>query len=363
MNQQVGFNVSEELQKLEGTFSKQNAFDLKFENECLFARQQILKSDFALSTAQNNQGSLKSAILNVAAIGISLNPALAHAYLVPRDRAICLDVSYRGLVKLATDSGAITSAAVVLIYTGDTFKYRGPYKEPKFESDVLDPDRINLKDETEGFRGGYCVAQLGDGGVMVSYMTADEILKVRGKSKAFTNQSAGRRGPWEEWFGEMAKKTILKRASKSWPQSGGRERLDHAIEVINQHEGIQEAEAVDPEAISRYRQLLATGTPEDFYLFETSLSEVQKTACFNSAPQGEKTRFKQEARDKIAAAIEQRDKYIGLMLPMLNTEDPAILELTEELTANERTMVMEKLTELDKERLALIERNVLEMSA
>ena len=108
--------IVDELIKLEKPFDGQNNFGLVFKSECLFAKQQITKESFTLDTAVNNPASLRSAILNVAAIGISLNPSLAHAYLVPRDGAICLDISYRGLVKLATDAGAIEWAKAVLVY-------------------------------------------------------------------------------------------------------------------------------------------------------------------------------------------------------------------------------------------------------
>jgi recombination protein RecT len=45
------------------------------------------------------------AVTNIAAIGISLNPAKKQAYLVPRDGRICLDISYMGLMDLAMADG------------------------------------------------------------------------------------------------------------------------------------------------------------------------------------------------------------------------------------------------------------------
>jgi len=107
--------ITDVLLKAEQGFSKQNTFGLKFESECLFARQQVTAKSSTMQAAQKAPESLKSAILNVAAVGISLNPATAHAYLVPRDNRICLDIAYRGLVKLATDSGAIEWAKAVLV--------------------------------------------------------------------------------------------------------------------------------------------------------------------------------------------------------------------------------------------------------
>ena len=125
---------------------------LDFAQECLFAKQQIMKNDYIYNVAQGAPQSLEDAILNVSAIGVSLNPASSHAYLVPREGRICLDISYRGLVKLATDSGAIKWAKCELVYTNDRFVWKGPVEAPEHEADPFG-DRGEIK-------GGYCVASL-----------------------------------------------------------------------------------------------------------------------------------------------------------------------------------------------------------
>ena len=228
----------------EKDFTEKNAFGLKFEAECHFAKQLILKNDKTLAAAQKNPKSLHDAVLNVAAIGISLNPALKHAYLVPRDGAICLDISYRGLIKLACDAGAIITAKAELVhgprgaYQGDSYKWRGPFLAPEHEADAFHPDRINGQDPLENILGGYCVAILPSSTLMVEQMSAAEIFAVRASSKAF---SSGKPCPWKgAWSGQMGKKTLVKRATNSWPQSGQRERIDLAIDVLNQHEGLVE---------------------------------------------------------------------------------------------------------------------------
>lgn len=232
-------------------FAERNAFGLKFEAECHFAKQQILKNDFTLKTAQQNPGSLHSAILNIAAIGVSLNPAIKHAYLVPRDGSICLDISYRGLIKLACDSGAITAAKAELVhgprgeYSGDSYKWKGPMAAPEHEADPFHPDRINGQDPLENIIGGYCIAILPCGTTMTEQMSAAEIFAVRQSSKAFTS---GKACPWKgAWSGQMGKKTLVKRAANAWPQHGQRERLDKAIDVLNEHEGLVETGAPVPE--------------------------------------------------------------------------------------------------------------------
>jgi recombination protein RecT len=182
---------------------KANGNLLDFERECLFARQQLLKNDFTLKIAASNPNSLQGAILNVAAIGISLNPAQQHAYLVPRDGAICLDISFRGLTYLATESGAIKWAKVELVYEADTFAWRGPAEMPLHEADPFS--------ERGEIKGGYCIAKLPDDSVMVEVMPVAEIYKIRNTSKAYQ----AKKGPWFDYEEEMMKKTILKRASKS----------------------------------------------------------------------------------------------------------------------------------------------------
>jgi|TARA_R110000803_G_scaffold135799_2_gene202719 recombination protein RecT len=205
---------------------------LDFKQECLFAKQQITKGDgYALKVVQGNPASLKNSLLNTAAIGISLNPALAHAYLVPRGGAICLDISYRGLVYLATQCGAILWAKAELVYSNDEFTWNGIMEAPHHKADPFS-DRGEVT-------GGYCLAKLPDGSIMTDVMSREELDKIKQTSKA-------KDGPWKNWETEMQKKSLVKRASKSFPQTGDRKRIDTAIEVLNEHEGF--VEHVVPEA-------------------------------------------------------------------------------------------------------------------
>lgn len=334
-------------------FSKQNSFGLKFETECLFAKQQLLKNDYTMKAAQSNQNSLKSAILNVAAIGISLNPANAHAYLVPRDGAICLDISYRGLVKLATDSGSIEWAKAVLVYEGDTFRWRGPALPPEHEADVFAKDRIDASDPLKNLKGGYCLAKLTGGEYMVDVMTADEILAVRDASKA-------KNGPWKGvWAGEMAKKTLVKRASKSWPQSNGRDRIDSAIQILNDHEGLEESAQVDEEQISTFMNLVAradrTGAAAaDKMALVAYMREIgpdAATTCYNAAPAGQKVKLKNTVQgiEKEAHAI--LDDYAIQITGLVAVEDPAALDLIEELSGIELELVNARLTDIQHRQI------------
>lgn len=340
------------LTTCETSFNKQNSFGLKFETECLFAKQQLVKNDYVLAAAKSAPNSLRAAILNVAAIGISLNPASAHAYLVPRSPAkgkpatICLDISYRGLVKLATDSGAIEWAKAVLVYEGDEFKWRGPAEAPHHEADVFAKNRIDASDPLKNLKGGYCLAKLTGGEYMVEVMTADEILEVKNSSKAAN-------GPWKgPWAGEMAKKTLVKRAYKSWPQSGGRERLDNAVSVLNAHEGIEEALPVDEQQIRDFMGLVAAKNGMGLIKFQMDAGHEVSTACFNAAPRGEKQALKDSVRAIEKEANSRLEAHVDYILELSDADDPAAAHFFDgELSEIERELVGVRLKEVEHIKL------------
>ena len=176
--------------------------------------------------------SIQDAIINVAAIGTSLNPAMKLAYLVPRGGKCVLDISYMGLIKIATDTGSIMWAKADVVYEADDFKYLGPADKP---AHVCDPFR---KDRGEAV-GAYCVAKTAQGDFLTEVMSKADLDLVRERSMAFMSSKPS--GPWVDWWSEMAKKTVIKRASKTWPKTETTIRLDKAIHVLNQHEGM-----VDP---------------------------------------------------------------------------------------------------------------------
>lgn len=334
------------FKRCERPFTEKNEYGLNFESECHFAKQQLLKNDFALNTAKGDQNSLLHSIQNVAAIGISLNPALAEAYLVPRDKKICLDISYRGMVKLAVDAGAIEWAKAVLVYEGDTFKWRGPAEAPVHEADVFDSDRVDASNPLKNLKGGYCIAKLTSGDVMVETMSAAEIIAVKESSKA-------KNGPWNgKWSGEMAKKTLIKRASKSWPP-GNRARLDKAIHVLNEHEGLEEDTPIDEQAIEAFMELVAAGDGIGLLLFADKWGEKNKDAAFNAAPSGEKTLLKNDVRELEKAAIQQIDTYEDLIKGAIESDDVVALnELLDELDENERVLVDKRLTDIQHRQIA-----------
>lgn len=197
---------------------------ISWEKEKQFAIQALQGNEFLCKTAMNNAVSLQNAIINVASIGISLNPANKHAYLVPRDGKVCLDISYMGLMHLAMSTGSILWGQCKLVHDNDTYQNKGLDKPPMHAYSPF-ADRGNVI-------GGYCTVKTADGDYLTDEMSLADILKIQESSKA-------KNGPWKSYWNEMARKTIVKRASKYWPTI---DRLNNAIHHLNtdNNEGLED---------------------------------------------------------------------------------------------------------------------------
>lgn len=198
---------------------------IDFQREAGFAIQNLEANDYLLKVAMGNRQSVTNAVVNIAAIGISLNPAKKQAYLVPRDGKVCLDISFMGLIDLGVQDGSIKWAKAELVLEKDSFVVNGICVAPTHTYNPFAKDRGE-------FVGVYCTWKTPDGDLLTETMAADDVLRIRGRSEAYKK---AQKGPWATDFGEMARKTVVKRASKYWAASGG--RLGNAIQFLNTDNG------------------------------------------------------------------------------------------------------------------------------
>jgi recombination protein RecT len=147
--------------------------------------------------------SLAGGILTSAQLGLELGGGLGHAWLVPYGRDAVLQIGYRGMIDLAYRSGAIARIEAQLVCSGDEFAVMLG-TETKIEHR---PALKNRGDVTHV----YAVGQIRHGGLMAQVMEAAEVEAIRKRSKA------GRSGPWQTDWGEMAKKTCTRRLMKYLP--------------------------------------------------------------------------------------------------------------------------------------------------
>jgi recombination protein RecT len=199
---------------------------LNFDKEAGFAIQALTGNTYAMGIALKNRQSVADAIVNVSAIGLSLNPASKHAYLVPRDNKICLDISYMGFMELAMASGSIRWAQAAVVYEKDTFELRGVDQPPEHKYNAFAKDRGAIL-------GAYVVAKTSDGDYLTHPMEIGDIYAIRDRSAGW---KSGKSTPWKTDEAEMIKKTVVKQAQKYWPKT---ERLSNAIHHLNtESEGI-----------------------------------------------------------------------------------------------------------------------------
>ncbi|EOD8411243.1 recombinase RecT [Cronobacter turicensis] len=215
---------------------------INFKRELEFAMQIFANNDYLAKIAMNNPTSTRSAIMNVAAIGITLNPAQKLAYPVPRKGAICLDISYMGLMHIAQQSGAIKWCQSAIVRKNDQFRREGLDKPP-----VHIYSEFDTKEQRGEVVGAYVVVKTEDGDYLTHTMRIEDIYSIRDRSEAWkAYKSKGTACPWVTDEEQMMLKTVVKQAAKYWPRRG---RLDAAIDYVNTEgeEGINFAAERQPE--------------------------------------------------------------------------------------------------------------------
>lgn len=111
-----------------------------------------------------------------------------------------------GVLAKVRRSGELLTIAAHVVHEKDAFTY------------VLgDQESIEHRPLLDGPRGkpiaAYAIAKTKDGGIYREVMSIEEIERVRQVSKAKND------GPWVGWWGEMARKTVLRRLAKRLPMS------------------------------------------------------------------------------------------------------------------------------------------------
>lgn len=166
--------------------------------------------------AKADPKSVLAAVFIAAQLGLEVG-VNGECYLLPfwnaRERRYdCqLIVGYQGYIKLARNTGMIESIETRVIHDGDTFEVEYGLT-PRFRHVPVD---------REGDRnpvGAYCIARFVGGGLHIEYMTWREIMAIKARSPS-KNKEGKITGPWVTDPEEMARKTVVRRARKYWPQS------------------------------------------------------------------------------------------------------------------------------------------------
>ena len=173
--------ISEDIYALREHFGNVSAYPgINFEKEAAFAMQALAGNSYAIGIAVANPQSVRDAVTNVSAIGITLNRASKLAYLVPRKDRICLDISYMGLIHLAVATGSILWAQAGVVRENDTFIINGYDKPPTHGHDPF------AKAAVRGpIKGAFVVVKTADGEYLTHTMEIDDVYATRDRSESW----------------------------------------------------------------------------------------------------------------------------------------------------------------------------------
>lgn len=165
-----------------------------------FIRQSVL----AIMQDRNLQAcsveSLYTMVTQCAQLGLTPGSHLGLAYFVPYGKTAKLIIGYKGLIELAIRSGEVRAIKAVCVYSGDSFEYEeGSSPRLYHKPDVFADHRGELI-------GCYARAQLKNGSDQFEVMSEAEIQKIKPSKSAI----------WDDHYGEMAKKTVIRRLCKSF---------------------------------------------------------------------------------------------------------------------------------------------------
>lgn len=304
---------------------------LKFDAEKEWVTQACEKSKYAMDAAIGNIDATASCLRNVAAIGVTLDPARKLAYVLPRDSKMVYDLSYRGLIDIAIRAKAIVWAQAAIVHQKDVFELQGYDAPPAHKYNPFNKERGEIV-------GAYVVVKTPQGDYLTNAMPVEEINGIRDRSPAWKQRDAnkpGSGGPWATDWAEMAKKTVVKNGWKYWPSGEAPELLARAVNYLNTDGG----QGIDLTAEDAQRTLVSIWTKK--------VQEAATAADVATVWQDARAAFK-EANDadglgKVREVVAQKNRALGVQAPAKDKDNgngatkPAP-ESTRELTAEEKAV-------------------------
>jgi len=319
---------------------------IKYDSESSYAIQLLTNNGYLLKVASEAPDSLLSAMSNVASIGLSLNPAKAQAYLIPRSiktpdgykSRIFLDPSYRGLCDIATGTGCVEWIQAKIVYEGERFVLRGVNEPPLHESDPFKKERGEPV-------GAYCVAKLPSGDYLTEAMSIDDLHKIRDASEAW---KANQKGPWKDWPEEMMKKSVVRRAFKMWPKAKEYTRIAEAVDLSNENEGIEmvtspEIRDFTADQKAYYDQMIENSDAIGMFVFLTSIEEGVETSLYHSFETGQKGKYQGIVRNLQASGRAQLEECEQALLESFGADDDlGAKQIMEELSEEAQAFILNK---------------------
>jgi recombination protein RecT len=223
------------------------------------------------------QESVMRCVLACAELDLWPGTPLQHAHLIPYGNDCTLNIGFRGYLELVNRSGQIGIAWAEVVREGDEFSVvKGT--DPKLH-------HVPHADSDAPITHAYAVAKTLSGFTTSEVMDLKEIEEVKACSRA-----ASKKGSiWEKWYGEMARKTVLRRLCKRLPMS---EAMRAAEDYDNDQYDMKDADVVREK-----RPLL---TPEELKRNIEMRDEMRADGATEATPQ----RVRQQLESRYVRAAE-----------------------------------------------------------
>ena len=155
--------------------------------------------------------SVLKAMMESARYGLEPNSPLSEAALIPYGQEVNFLIEYRGMMKLAWNTGLLKSLDFDNVCDNDDFEYK------KSHNGITFSHTPNLRGNRSDSYAYYAIAELKSGGVAFQVMSKDDIIK---HAKQFSKGFAHKSSPWQTDCDAMAYKTVIRQlCDKKLPKS------------------------------------------------------------------------------------------------------------------------------------------------
>lgn len=270
--------------------------------------------------AECSPASFLGALLTASQLGLEPGPT-GEAYFVPYKQTCTFIPGYRGLIKLARQSGQVSDIYAEIVYANDKFKVtRGLQRNIEHEEG---PDRNNRGKPTDV----YAVAKFKDGTTTFVTMTVNEVEAIRRRSMAANN------GPWVTDWEAMAKKTAVRQLSKWLPLSA---EFNSAV-ALDGTARTDVGPLVDAQTEFIDGEVVPSGQPEIAAPVEESPSEPTDPQVFDGEStevrMANRTQLNRLAKIRAAEKYESDEDWYGYLHDAAGVTAKADKDLTEEQAA------------------------------
>lgn len=195
---------------------------------------ELRKNQNLLQIALGNPTSFLIAVYNATKLNLPIGDVNGLCHLIPYGKSVEFQLNYKGYLELLRRTGEVKDIYAYLVFENDEFEYAlGLHRDIRHVP--------NVKSERNEAKITHCyaVVEFKNGGLAFECLTKDEIDHIRDTSTS----NKGNTPAWKNHYGEMAKKTVIKRLLKTLPISS--EDLRKVVEIENMAEEGKAQEFID----------------------------------------------------------------------------------------------------------------------